>query len=49
MTDVPLQIQRVSELRLIEQHDIRSLLANQPVQVLLFLGGVDASDIPHEH
>ena len=48
MTDVPIQVQRGSELRLVEQHNIRSLLTDQPVQILLFLGCVDASDIPHE-
>ena len=49
MTDVPIQVQRGSELRLVEQHDIRFLLGDQPVQVLLFLCRVDASHIPHEH
>ena len=49
MTDVPIQVQRGSELRLVEQHDIRSLLRDQPVQVLLFLCRIDASHIPHEY
>ena len=37
------------QLGLIEHHDFGSLLGDEPVYVLLLLGCVDASDIPHQH
>ena len=37
------------QLGLIEHHDVGPLLGDEPVQVLLLLGGVDASDVPHQH
>ena len=37
------------QLGLVDHHDVGSLLGDEPVHVLLLLGGVDASDIPHQH
>ena len=46
---VPVEVQGGSQFRLIEHHDVRSLLADQPVKVLLLLRRVDPSHIPHEY
>ena len=48
MAYVPVQVQRGGQLSLAEHHDIWSLFTNQPVQVLLLLGRVDTTHIPHE-
>ena len=45
---VPVQVQRGGQLGLAEHHDIWSLLSDQPVKVLLLLGRVNATHIPHE-
>ena len=49
VTNVSVEIQGGNEFRLVEHHDVRSLLVDQPVQVLLLLRRVDSSHIPHEH
>ena len=49
VTNIPVEVQGGGELRLVEHHYVRSLLANQPVQILLLLRRVDPSHIPHEH
>ena len=46
---VSVKVEWGGQLRLIEQHDVRSLFTDQPVQVLLLLHRVDSSHIPHEH
>ena len=49
VTHVSVKVKWGGQLRLIEQHDVRSLFPDQPVQVLLLLHRVDPSHIPHEH
>ena len=43
------QEQRRSQFGLVEHHYVRFLLCDQPVQVLLLLGCIKASDVPHDH
>ena len=49
VTDIPVQVQGGSQFCLVKHHDVRSLLADQPVQDLLFIHRVDPSHIPHEY
>ena len=39
---------RGCQLGLVAHHDVRPLFVKELVQVLLLLGGVDASDVPHQ-
>jgi hypothetical protein len=48
VTVVSFQVERCHQLSLVEHDYVWSLLADEPVQVLLLLRGVDASHIPHE-
>ena len=45
---VSFQVERFHQLSLVEHDYVWPLLADEPVQVLLLLRGVDASHIPHE-
>ena len=44
----PVQVQWRGQLCLVEHDDIGFLFSDHPVQVLLLLGCVDASNIPQE-
>ena len=46
---VPVKVKWGGQPCLVEQHDVRSLFADQPVQVPLLYRRVDSSHIPHEH
>ncbi len=48
MTVVSFQVERCHQLSLVEHNYVWPLLADEPVQVLLLLRGVNASYIPHE-
>ena len=49
MAEVPVQVEHGGQFGLIEHHDVRPLLADEPVEVPLLLLPVDAAHVPHEH
>ena len=46
---VPVKVKWGGQPCLVEHHNVRSLFADQPVQVPLLYRRVDSSHIPHEH